>query len=67
MKTSEINQMTIVEIKEAIENNENDLMHMRLNHAVNPVLDVSKFKKVRKNIARLKTILQIKEQELKSN
>ncbi|MFV0484083.1 MAG: 50S ribosomal protein L29 [Bacteroidales bacterium] len=67
MKTSEINQMTVAEIKEAIENNESDLMHMRLNHAVNPVLDVSKFKKVRKDIARLKTILHSKEQESKSN
>ncbi|MFV0345136.1 MAG: 50S ribosomal protein L29 [Bacteroidales bacterium] len=67
MKTSEINQMNIAEIKEAIENNQNDMMHMRLNHAVNPVLDVSKFKKVRKDIARLKTILHSKEQESKSN
>jgi large subunit ribosomal protein L29 len=69
MKSSEIRELTLKEIEERIEGEQNMLIRLRMNHAVSPLDNPNKIGETRKNIARLKTELkarQIKEQ-LESN
>ncbi len=61
MKTSEINELTTKEIVEKIEIERENLVRLRLNHAVSPLDNPLKIKETRKNIARLKTILRHRE------
>jgi len=61
MKTSEINELTIKEIVEKIQVEKENLVRLRLNHAVSPLDNPMKIKESRKNIARLKTILRQRE------
>ena len=61
MKTSEINELTTKEIVERIEIERENLVRLRLNHAVSPLDNPLKIKETRKIIARLKTILRQRE------
>ena len=61
MKTSEVREMSIADLKDRIQVEKKNLDTMRLNHAVSPLEDTSKFKKIRKDIARMITILAEKE------
>ena len=67
MKTSEINELTIKEIVEKIQVEKENLVRLRLNHAVSPLDNPMKIKESRKNIARLKTILRQRELNDKQN
>lgn len=61
MKTSEVREMSIADLKDRIQVEKKNLDVMRLNHAVSPLEDTSKFKKIRKDIARMLTVLTEKE------
>ncbi len=61
MKTSEVREMSIADLKDRIALETSNLNTMKLNHAVSPLENTSEFKKVRKDIARMITILAEKE------
>jgi len=55
MKPSEIRELTLKEIEERIENEQEHLTQLKLNHAVSPLDNPIKIRETKKNIARLKT------------
>ncbi|WP_073173524.1 50S ribosomal protein L29 [Tangfeifania diversioriginum] len=61
MKTSEIKELTTKEIVERIDTEKENLVRLRLNHAVSPLDNPLKLKDTKKNIARLKTVLRQRE------
>ncbi len=61
MKTSEIKELTTKEIVEKIQVENENLVRLRLNHAVSPLDNPMKIKVSKRNIARLKTILRQRE------
>ena len=61
MKTSEIKELTNKEIAERIQSETENLVRLKLNHAVSPLDNPMKIKESRRNIARLKTILRNRE------
>ena len=61
MKTSEIRELTTKEIVEKIQVGKENLVRLRLNHAVSPLDNPMKIKASKRNIARLKTILRQRE------
>ncbi len=68
MKSSEIRELTLVEMEERLESEESLMVRMRMNHAVSPLDNPNKIVETRRNIARLKTEMkarQIKEQSEK--
>lgn len=65
MKTSEIKELTDKEIVERIQVEKENLVRLKLNHAVSPLENPMKIKYSKKDIARLKTILR--ERELNNN
>ncbi len=60
MKTSEIRELSIKEIEERLDNEKLFLVRQKLNHAISPLDNPMKIKESRRNVARLKTILQQK-------
>jgi len=65
MKTSEIKELTTPEIVERLQVEKENLVRLKLNHAVSPLDNPLKIKDSKKNIARLNTILR--ERELNEN
>ena len=65
MKTSEVREMSIADLQDRIQVEKNKLETMKLNHAISPLEDTSEFGKIRKDIARMITILAEKENEQK--
>ena len=63
MKIAEVREMSIADLRDRIAIEKNNLDTMKLNHAVSPLEDTSKFKKTRQDIARMITILAEKEKE----
>lgn len=63
MKTSEVREMSIADLRDRISVEKANLDSMRLNHAISPLEDTSKFRKTRKDIARMMTILAEKEKQ----
>ena len=61
MKTSEIKELTTKEIVERIQTEQENLIRLRLNHAVSPLDNSNKLSESKRNIARLKTILRDRE------
>lgn len=61
MKMSEINQFTDKELLERIDDEVNLIVRMKLNHVVSPLDNPQKIVQTRKNIARLKTELRLRE------
>ena len=61
MKTSEIKELTNNEIVERIQTEQENLVRLRLNHAVSPLDNPTKINNAKKNIARLKTVLRERE------
>ncbi len=61
MKTSEIKELTTSEIVERIQTENENLVRLKLNHAVSPLENPLKLKDTKKNIARLKTVLRQRE------
>ena len=65
MKTPEIRELAIKDLRERIETEKVNLARLKMAHAVSPIDDLSKIKKARQNIARMLTVL--KETESKQN
>jgi len=65
MKTSEIKELTKKEIVEKLQVEKENLVRLKMNHAVSPLDNPMKIKVTKKDIARLQTILR--EIELKEN
>ena len=65
MKTSEIREMTQNELSMKLDDLKKELFALRFQLAANQLDNPTRLKAVKKDIARIKTI--IKEQELKSN
>ncbi len=65
MKTSEIKELTDKEIVERLQVEKENLVRLKLNHAVSPLENPMKIKYSKQDIARLKTILR--ERELNNN
>ncbi|HZL09868.1 MAG TPA: 50S ribosomal protein L29 [Prolixibacteraceae bacterium] len=61
MKTSEIQELTKAEILERVQTDQDSLLRMKMNHAISPMDNPQVIVGVRRNIARLKTILRLRE------
>ena len=61
MKISEVREMSVADLRDRIEIEKSNLDTMKINHAISPLEDTSKFKKTRQDIARMITILAEKE------
>lgn len=55
--------MSVADLRDRIEVEKANLEQMRLNHAISPLEDTSKFKKTRQDIARMITVLAEKEKQ----
>lgn len=55
--------MSVADLRDRIESAKSELVTMKLNHAISPLEDNSKIKKLRKDIARMLTILTEKEKQ----
>ena len=64
MKVSEVREMSVADLRDRIQIEKANLDSMKINHAISPLEDTSKFKKTRRDIARMITILAQKEKEL---
>ena len=63
MKISEVREMSVADLRDRIAVEKANLDTMRINHAISPLEDTSKFKKSRKDIARMITVLAEKEKQ----
>ncbi len=61
MKNSEVKELTDKELRERIESEKENLVRLRLNHAVSPLDNPIKIRDVKKDIARLMTELKNRE------
>lgn len=61
MKTAEIRELSTSELVERIQTEEANYNQMLLNHSVSPLENPASIKTVRRNIARLKTVLRERE------
>lgn len=61
MKTAEIKELSVAELKERIDAAKLELNRMKINHAVSPIENASAITKSRKDIARMLTVLRQKE------
>ncbi|ERJ79942.1 50S ribosomal protein L29 [Prevotella disiens] len=61
MKTTEVKQLETKELVEKIENAEEALAKMKLNHQITPLENPSQIKVARRDIARMKTELRQRE------
>ena len=57
MKTSEIREMSVKDLRERVETEKANLVQLKMNHAISPMEDTSKIKKAKKDIARMLTVL----------
>ena len=64
MKVSEAREMSVADLRDRIQIEKANLDSMKINHAISPLEDTSKFRKTRRDIARMITILAQKEKEL---
>jgi|TergutMp193P3_1026864.scaffolds.fasta_scaffold95923_3 large subunit ribosomal protein L29 len=63
MKTPELRELSIKDLKERLETEKANFVRMKINHAVSPIEDMSKIGKTRKHIARMHTIISQKVNE----
>ncbi|MBD5181682.1 MAG: 50S ribosomal protein L29 [Bacteroides sp.] len=61
MKKEEIKELSIPELRSAIEAAEKAYRELKVTHAISPIDNPSKITKDRKEIARMKTVLRQKE------
>ena len=61
MKTKEIREFSVSDLKERIETEKANLMRTKMNHSISPTDNLSQIKKARRNIARMLTLLGQKE------
>ena len=63
MKAAEAREMSVADLRDRIEVEKRNLDTMKINHAISPLEDTSAFKKARKDIALMITILAEKEKQ----
>lgn len=63
MKISEVREMSIADLQDRIGVEKANLDTMKINHAVSPLENTSEIKKLRCDIARMKTVLAQKQKE----
>ena len=63
MKAAEAREMSVADLRDRIEVEKKNLDTMKINHAVSPLEDTSAFRKARKDIALMITILAEKEKQ----
>lgn len=63
MKAKEIHEMSLADLRERIVAEKQALNSMRINHTISPLEDTSKIKKAKADIARMMTILALKEKQ----
>ena len=63
MKAAEAREMSVADLRDRIQIEKGNLDTMKINHAISPLEDTSKFKKLRKDIALMITILAEKEKQ----
>ena len=63
MKVSEVREMSVADLRDRIEIEKANLDTMKINHAISPLEDTSRFRKTRQDIARMITILAEKEKK----
>jgi large subunit ribosomal protein L29 len=61
MKNSEVRELSTKELRERIETERENLVRMRLNHAVSPLDNPIKLRDLKKDVARLMTELKKRE------
>ena len=61
MKNNEIRELATQDLVERLEGAEAQLHQMKLNHAITPLENPSQIKLVRRDIARMKTVLRQRE------
>ncbi|MGL4363886.1 MAG: 50S ribosomal protein L29 [Bacteroidales bacterium] len=61
MKLAEIREMTTKEILEKVDLEKGQMVKMRLIHAISPLENPNKIRETRKNIARMLTVLRLRE------
>ena len=61
MKIAEIRELATNELAERIQTEEANYTQMLLNHSVSPLENPAQIKKLRRNIARMKTVLRQRE------
>ena len=61
MKVKEINELETKDLNEKLEQAEAQLRQMKLNHQISPLEGSSKLKAMRRDIARMKTVLRQRE------
>lgn len=61
MKIAEIKELTSAEIQERLVTETENLTRMKLNHAISPLDNPSQIKATRREIARMKTELRLRE------
>lgn len=57
MKTKEIRELSLKDLKERIETEKANLVRTKMNHAISPLDDLSQIKKAKRNIARMLTLM----------
>ncbi len=67
MKISEIKELTEKEIVERLQIEKENLVRLKLNHAVSPLDNTNKLREGKRNIARLQTVLRERELNEKQN
>ena len=63
MKTQEIREMSVADLRERIDAEKQNLNRMKMNHVISPLEDTSKIKKAKNDIARMLTVLAQKEKQ----
>ncbi len=66
MKSTEIKELTAVELEERLESEESMMVRLKMNHAVSPLDNPNKIVETRKNIARLKTEVRTRQIQTQS-
>ncbi|MBB3188077.1 50S ribosomal protein L29 [Microbacter margulisiae] len=61
MKTREIKELTVKELKERIDNDRAILNRLMLNHTISPLDNPAQIRDIRKRIARVATELRLRE------
>ncbi len=57
MKTKEIREMSLKDLKERIDVEKANLVRTKMNHTISPLDDLSQIKKSKTNIARMLTLM----------
>ncbi len=65
MKASEIRDLTLEEMQQQLQDSEEELFNLRFQQSMNRLENADRIKRVRKDIARLKTIITEKEKDIR--